>query len=159
MFKPNKAFRSVIAMLTGLILMTSLFLPVSAAAALGAASTDMPLHFLRSADCTDEVVEINGTIHMVNQVQADGSVIGHFNYQNVSGVGLTSGTTYQATTVDHIRLSAPFPSNITSVRSFLLISRGLSSNLVIHVIYHITVNESGEMTAFIEDLDMQCTQG
>ena len=144
-------------MLAGMMLMSSLFIPVSATSALGASSTDTPLYFLRSADCTGEVVEISGTIHTVNQIQVDGSVMGHFNYQNVKGLGLTSGNTYQTNAVDHIRLSAPFPSSITSVRSFLLISRGSSSNLLVHVAYHITISESGRTTAFIEDLDMQCT--
>ena len=129
----------------------------TSAAALGATNNDMPLYFLRSADCTAEVVEIQGIIHLVNKIQADGSVIGHFNYQDVRGLGLTSGNTYQVTAVDNIRLSAPFPSSITSVRSFLLVSRGSSSNFVIHIAYHITVSSSGEVTAFIEDMDMQCT--
>jgi hypothetical protein len=157
MHRQNNLLRSLISILAGLTLMFTIFLPGSAASALGATSTDMPLYFLRSADCTDEMVEISGTIHMVNQIQADGSAMGHFNYLNVSGVGLTSGNIYQTNAVDHIRLSAPFPSSITSVRSFLLISRGASSNLLIHVAYHITINEKGGMTAFIEDLDIQCT--
>jgi len=153
----NNLLSSFISRLAGVALMLSIFLPGSAASALGATSTDLQLHFLRSADCTQEIVEISGTIHMVNQIQADGSVMGHFNYLNVSGVGLTSGDTYQTNAVDHIRLSAPFPSSIASVRSFLLVSRGSSSNLLIHIAYHITVNEQGQLTAFIEDLDIQCT--
>jgi hypothetical protein len=157
MFKTNKSFHSVIAVLAGLILISSLFLSASAAAALGATSTDMPLHFLRSADCTDEVVEISGTVHLVNQVQTDGSVIGHFNYQNVSGVGLTSGTTYQTSAVDHFRLSAPFPSSVSSMQSFRLIGRGFESNLLVTVLYHVTVNANGEVAASIDDLSMQCT--
>jgi hypothetical protein len=157
MFKPNKPFHSVSAVLVVLMLMFSLFLPVSAASALGATSTDMSLYFLRSADCTDEVVEISGTVHVVNQVQSDGSVIGHFNYQNVSGVGLTSGAIYRIATVDHFRLSAPFPSSIASVSSFHLISRGAESNLLVSVFYHIAVNSNGAVSASIDDLRMQCT--
>jgi hypothetical protein len=157
MFKLTRSLTSLGSVLSGLILIASLFLHVSAASALGATSTDMPLDFLRSADCTGEIVEISGTIHMLNQVQADGSVIGHFNYLNVSGVGLTSGNTYRANAVDQFRLSAPFPSSINSVRSFLLISRGWSSNLLVTVLYHITVNANGEATTSIDDLTMQCT--
>ncbi len=118
MLKPTKFLITLISTFTGLTLIASLFLQVSIASALGATSTDMPLYFLRSADCTGEVVEISGTLHMLNQIQADGSVMGHFNYFNVSGVGLTSGNTYA---------------------------------------YHITISENGQMTAFIEDLDMHCT--
>jgi hypothetical protein len=104
-----------------------------------------------------EVVEISGTIHFVNETQADGSVIGHFNYQNVSAVGLTSGNMYQASAVDHFRLSAPFPSSISSVLNFQLISRGSSSNLLVTVLYHITVNANDGVTVSIDDLSMQCT--
>jgi hypothetical protein len=157
MIKPTRILSTWISILTGLTLTFSLFLTARSASALEATSTGMPLYFLRSADCTGEMVEISGTIHMVNQIQEDGSVMGHFNYLNVGGVGLTSGNTYQTNAADHIRLSAPFPSSINSVRSFLLISRGSSSNLLIHVAYHITIDENGKMTAFIEDLDMQCT--
>ena len=157
MSKPNKILHSWMARLAGLVLMASLFFSVGAASALGATSTDMPLHFLRSADCTNEVVEISGTLHLLNQVQADGSMIGHFNYQNVRAVGLTSGNTYQTSAVDQFRLSAPFPSTISSVQSFRLISRGVESNLLVTVLYHITVNANGEVTASIDSLTMQCT--
>ena len=137
-----------------LILMLSIASPASA---LRATSTDMPLHFIRSADCSAEEVEISGTIHMLNQTQADGSVIGHFNYQNVSGIGLSSGNTYRASAVNQVQLKAPFPSSIASSQSFQLISRGSDSNLLVHVLYHITVNANGEVTASIDDLRMQCT--
>ena len=157
MFKPNQLFHTFISTLAGLTLLFTLCLSAGAASALGATSTDMPVHFLRSADCTGEVVEISGTIHMLNQTQTDGSVIGHFNYQNVSGAGLTTGVVYRVTAVDDVRLRAPFPSSISSVQSFRLISRGAESNLLVTVLYHITVDANGEMTASIDDLNMQCT--
>ena len=146
-----------LSILTVVTLILSFFLSASPVSALGATSSDLPLYFLRSGDCTGEMVEISGTIHMVNQIQADGSAMGHFNYQDVRGIGLSTGNLYQVAAVDHIRLSAPFPSSINSVRSILLISRGSSSNLLIHVAYHITMSQDGKMTAFIEDLDIRCT--
>jgi hypothetical protein len=146
--------RTPLTLLTVLILVLGI---VPAVSALSAASTDLPLHFLRSADCTGEEVEISGTIHMVNKTLADGSVISHFNYQNVSGVGLTSGDTYRVSAVDHLQLKAPFPSSISSVRNFHLISQGSSSDLIVQALYHITVNVNGEVTASIDDLSMQCT--
>jgi len=157
MFKQNKIPHTWISMLGSLILMFAFVHPVSAAMGTGATSLQMPLFFLRSADCTDEVVEIRGTIHLVNQTQTDGTVIGHFNYQNVSAVGLTSGNIYRVSSVDQSSLASPFPSDITSVQSFHLISLGSSSNLLVHVLFHITVNAEGDVTASISDLDMQCT--
>jgi hypothetical protein len=121
-----------------------------------ATSTKIPLDFIRSNDCTGEQVELSGTIHLVSQQQSDGSVVGHFNYQNVSGVGLTSGTTYRASTVDTVRLAAPFPSDITSVGSFHLIGQGENDNLLVNALFHITVNANGEVTASIDDTSIRC---
>ena len=157
MSKVKKTLRFILSVLGAFTLLLSLFRPSASAAALSATSDQLPLYFLRSADCTDEVIEISGSIHMVSQTQADGSLIGHFNYQNVTGLGLTSGNAYRASAVDHARLQAPFPSSITSVRSFHLISRGGESNLLVQVLYHITVNANGEVTAAIDDLNTQCT--
>jgi hypothetical protein len=117
----------------------------------------MPLYFIRSADCSGEDVEISGTVHLLNKTLADGSILSHFNYQNVKGVGLTSGTTYRVSAVDQVKLSAPFPTSVHSVQSFHLISAGPDGNLLVHVLYHITVNASGEVTASIDELSMQCS--
>src|SRR5690242_52296 len=62
-----------LSILTVVTLILSFFLSASPVSALGATSSDLPLYFLRSGDCTGEMVEISGTIHMVNQIQADGS--------------------------------------------------------------------------------------
>ena len=121
-----------------------------------ATSTTIPLDAIRSGDCTGEDVELSGTIHLVSQTQSGGDVVGHFNYQGVSGVGLTSGTTYRSSTVDHFRLGAPFPSDITSVRSLRLISRGPEDNLLVRFLFHITVNANGEVTAEVKDVNMVC---
>lgn len=121
-----------------------------------ATSTTIPLDAIRSGDCTGEDVELSGTIHLVSQLQPDGSEVSHFNFQGVSGVGLTSGTKYRASSVDHVRLAAPFPSDITSVRSLRLISRGPEDDLLVRFLFHITVNANGEVTAEVEDVTSKC---
>jgi hypothetical protein len=121
-----------------------------------ATSTTIPLDGIRSGDCTGEDVELSGTIHLVSQLQSDGSEVGHINYQGVSGVGLTSGTTYRSSSVDNFRLAAPFPSDITSVRSLRLISPGPEDDLLVRFLFHITVNANGEITAEVEDVNFEC---
>jgi len=157
MFRPKKMTMICGSILATLMFLFSLSISSGSVSALGAASTEMPIHFIRSADCSGEDVEISGTIHMVNKTLVDGSVIGQFNYQDVTGVGLTSGITYRVSAVDQVRLAAPFPSSISSVQSFHLISNGSSSNLIVQVLYHVTVNANGEVTASIDSLSMQCT--
>src|SRR5688500_6708678 len=48
---------------------------------LRATSRFLEIRVLRSADCTDEIVEISGTVHLLFHEQADGSWIGHSTYQ------------------------------------------------------------------------------
>jgi hypothetical protein len=156
MIRARRTVRFLLLALGGLALAWfSLMSPVPTLWA--ATSYTIPLQFIRSADCTDELVEISGTIHLITQTQADGSVVGVFNYQGVTGVGLTSGSRYQVSAVDQVRLRAPFPSSITSTSSFHLISRGSASNLLVTVLYHITINGSGEATVSIDTMNMQCT--
>jgi hypothetical protein len=121
-----------------------------------ATSTKIPLDAITFNTCTGEEVELSGTIHLVSQTQSDGSVLGHINYQGVSGVGLTSGTEYRASSVDNFRLGAPFPSDIHSVRSFRLVGRGTEDNLLVKFLFHITVNADGEVTATVDDVSSQC---
>jgi hypothetical protein len=121
-----------------------------------ATSRTIPLHFIRSNECGDEDVEITGVIHLVSHTQPDGSVMGHFNYQHVTGLGLTSGIQYHVSAVDHLRLQAPFPSSIHSVRTFHLIGEGPGDRLLVQAMLHVTVNANGEVTAYIEDLTTRC---
>lgn len=122
----------------------------------GATSTGIPLHAIRSNECNGELVELSGTLHLVSHVLPDGSVLGHFNYQNVTGIGLSSGILYRASAVDQVRLEAPFPSSIQSVRHFRLIANGAGDDVLVDAIFHITVNANGEVTAEIEELTTRC---
>jgi hypothetical protein len=126
------------------------------ASATEANSRTMPLHFIRSNECTGEDVEISGTIHLVSKTQGDGGIVGHFNYQHVRGVGLTSGTEYRVSAVDLVHLSPPFPSSVHSVRSFRMIAPGSDANLLVDALMHITVNANGEVRASIDELSSRC---
>ena len=121
-----------------------------------ATSTTIPLQAIRSNECNGEQVELSGVIHLVSQTQPDGSVLGHFNYQHVTGIGLSSGIQYRASAVDQVRLEAPFPSSIQSVRHFRLLAQGTGDNVLVDAIFHITVNANGEVTAEIEELTTRC---
>lgn len=122
----------------------------------GATSTAMPLYAIRSNECNGEQVELRGVIHLLSQSLQDGSVLGHFNYQGVTGIGLSTGIQYRAAAVDQVRLEAPFPSSIQSVRHFRLIAQGAGDDVLVDAIFHVTVNDNGEVTAEIEELTTRC---
>ena len=138
------------------IVLVLLSLTAVVSAKQGATSHQLPLHAIRSGDCTGELVELTGIIHLVSHTQQDGSVIGHFNYQNVTGIGLTSGIRYHVSAVDHFHLSASIQSSVHSVRNFHLISEGSSDNLLVQGLYIINVNANGEVTVEVDDLSMVC---
>lgn len=132
--------------------------PLMASAA-AASSRTLPLHFIRSNECTGEDVEITGTIHFVSHTQPNGGIVGHFNYQHVTGIGLASGTEYRVSAVDHVHLSPPFPSSVHSVRSFRMIAPGPASDLLVNVLMHITVTANGDVTASVDRLSSRCAGG
>lgn len=163
---PRRAFHATVGISLLLVACSSPLAPVRdadpaslgplMASAIAATSRTLPLHFIRSNECTGEDVEITGTIHFVSKTQRDGGIVGHFNYQDVRGIGLTSGTEYRVSAVDHVHLSAPFPSSVHSVRSFRMIAPGSDDNLLVHVLMHITVTANGDVSASIERLSNRC---
>jgi hypothetical protein len=126
------------------------------ASASAATSSTLALHFIRSNECTGEDVEITGVIHLVSQTQPDGSVVGHFNYQDVTGTGLTSGTQYRVTATDQVHLSAPFPSSTHSVRVFRMIAPGPGNDLLVDALTLITVTANGDFSVSIDQLTTEC---
>jgi hypothetical protein len=125
-------------------------------ASVAADSRRLSLHFIRSNECTGEDVEITGTIHLVSKAEPDGGIVGHFNYQGVRAIGLTSGTEYRVSAVDHVHLSAPFPSSIHSVQSFRMIAPGQAGDLHVRALMHITVTANGDVSASIDELSTDC---
>jgi hypothetical protein len=118
--------------------------------------TTMPLHFIRSNECTGEDVEITGTIHLVSRTKSDGTVVGGFWYEDTRGVGLTSGIEYRVFAFDFVRLSAPAGSSVLSVRSFRMFAPGPGNNLHVHAFTLIKVGADGVARPSIDRLIMRC---
>jgi len=122
---------------------------------MAAKSFVIPLNATRS-NCNGETVVLTGKIHMLSQVQADGSVVGHFNYQNVTGKVNPGGDIYRTSAVDHYRISAPVLSGWKSVSNFNLIGKGSSSNLRVKISYQLSVNNQGDVMVSIDTIKIQC---
>ena len=150
MFQTRKIFH-----LFGIALVFISFMAV-VSNVMAATSGSIELNAIRSDDCSGEPVQLSGLIHFVSQTQRNGDVVGHFNYQAVTGLGLISGTRYHVSTIDQFRLAAPFPSSIYSVRSFRLISEGGDDNLLVRALFLITVNANGEIAMTIDELTTSC---
>ncbi len=128
----------------------------STASPAAAAGRTLPLHFIRSNECTGEDVEITGVIHLLSQAQPGGGIVGHFNYQRVTGSGLTSGTEYHVAAVDQVHLLPPFPSSVHSVQIFRMIAPGAANDLLVSVLTHVTVTANGDISASVDQLSARC---
>ena len=83
----------------------------------------------------------------------------HFQPMGGNGVGTVTGDKYQATgiTRDGINFNAGgLPAEETLVDNFRWIGWGRGNNLLVHTTFHITVNENGVVTAFVDNTSVEC---
>jgi len=80
----------------------------------------------------------------------------HGNLQGVSGTGLTTGDKYQATGVINAEFNGKLGEEQTFVRNVHIVGQGNGNNSLIHVLFHITVNPNGSVTAFVDILNVEC---
>lgn len=111
-----------------------------------------------------EFVVFTGTIHDILHfsVNDNHALIDTFsNYQNFSGVGLTSGDKYRLTGGGHALLSFDVNDGAPEVDSFHLnvsnvIGQGKAPNLILRDTSHFTINANGELTAAHSNFVFEC---
>jgi hypothetical protein len=107
-----------------------------------------------------EMIQLSGsllaTLHATDL--GDGRFVStfHFNPQGVTGVGLTSGATYQGTGVTRGTVTLTVGSTTTTVNSFKLIGAGRTPNYLETDVMHLTVNAQGVVTASIDRSSITC---
>jgi hypothetical protein len=154
------------------VLVLSLLVLASSAPALAEATTE---HFDATYTIVDqdiiydclgdgETIRINGTIHIQGQITYDANGVGHFfaeqNMQGVSGVGLTTGTTYQfidsrpQDTSDHqFNLNGKETTFIINTR---IIGQGPDNDLRDHETYHLGYNANGDLVVQLDHITFEC---
>jgi hypothetical protein len=156
------------------VLLTFVFLAsltlVSSAAALAQAETTttnqtIPIAAVVGSPCTAESIDIAGNMHVVVHTTVSDSGEFHFsahlNYQDVSGTGRTSGTTYRATDAGHTTFNGSgdvgSANEVTNEFTFQLISAGSDDNFRVKGLFHTTVNANGETTSDVMRLEGDCS--
>lgn len=157
-----KALRNVGLALVFLFALTAL-------PAMASASTDTaPVSFSMDVPCAaggaGEEVYFSGNIHTVSNITLDGSggfhSENHVNASEISGVGVTTGDKYQATSATNEtrylsgQVGAEY--EYTYVSSFQIIGEGTAVNFLVHYRYHLTVNANGEWTADFSNYRAEC---
>ena len=143
------------------------FVPTLAQADTWTVSNETPISGVLTNDYCPfaEPVAYSGTLHAESHVTLDGdggyhSHL-HFNDQNVSGTGLTSGSTYRLVT-DLLSFSFnirfPFPHEIAQVNRFNLVGQGPDNNMQGKFTVHVTINANGEVTVNFANFSFECNK-
>jgi hypothetical protein len=122
---------------------------------------DMTVWIPCALDGAGEAVYLTGALHSVWHWGEDESggwhATSHFQPQGLSGIGQTSGDTYQGTGVTRWSTNFNvFPYNDTYVNNYRMIGQGPGNNFTVHETYHITINANGELTAEVANFRVAC---
>jgi hypothetical protein len=162
---------AVVAVLLAVVgLGLTLFTRVGTAHASGVSTTfseSFPINRTVFVSCAaggaGEDVFLSGDLHELVHATfaADGSFFEDFseNFQDVSGVGLTTGAKYQGTGVTRFDLheaSAIFPVIDTQVSNFRIIGQGPDNNFLVHDNFQVTANADGTVTASHNNFSLTC---
>jgi hypothetical protein len=112
--------------------------------------------------CTGEQVTFSGTMQVTNHMTTDASggthLRTHTNYQNVTGTGVLSGSTYRVGTVSNevVNDNDGPQLNATVISTVKLIGPGSTLNYFLRIVMHITINANGETTSNVQEVVIEC---
>ena len=138
--------------------------PVSAAAGTFTDNVRIPFELFVFVPCAaggeGEEVFLSGTLHVLFHTTIDNQggfhAKFHFQPQGISGTGLVTGAKYQATGVTQGTDNGKVGFESTFVNNFKIIGQGPGNNFLIHENFHFTVNANGEVTAFVDNIRIEC---
>ena len=123
---------------------------------------DLTVFIPCAAGGTGEEVELSGNLHVLFHVTINGNnavVKTHAQPQGISGIGLTTGRSYQATGVTQ-DVSKTSASNgqfaFSFVNNFKIIGQGPRNNYLLHETFHVTFNAKGVLTTEVEKFSVEC---
>ena len=109
-----------------------------------------------------ELVLVQGTLHLQDHITINNNranIKTHAQPQGASGVGLTTGDTYNATGVTQEQDSIPIVNGafeFTFINNFRIIGQGPNNNLLVHQTIHQTINANGEVTTTVVNQSVEC---
>lgn len=112
-----------------------------------------------AADGAGELVLVEGTLHVLITETSNANHLSfkvHFQPQGARGTGLTTGDTYHATGVTQEHVSLGPGVTDTFVNNFRIIGQGPDNNLLVHQVFHLTINANGELTADVIHQSVEC---
>jgi hypothetical protein len=86
-------------------------------------------------------------------------VLGHLNSQQLTGIGVPSGTRYNVNFINNSIFNARIGgANITTLETMMnVVSRASGENSQIQTVLHTTINANGETTSQFQNFHVHCT--
>lgn len=157
-------------LITFTLALTLLILSVAGAAlaqALTITTNDfVPFALVAFVPCANggagELVLVQGTLHLQDHITINNNranIKTHAQPQGASGVGLTTGDTYNATGVTQEQDSIPIINGafeFTFINNFRIIGQGPNNNLLVHQTIHQTITPNGDVTTTVVNQSVEC---
>jgi hypothetical protein len=147
--------------LLGLISVVALA-SLSAGQAAVTENMSVPVDTFTVIPCIGDTVDLTGRLHILVSFTSNNNSVSEtllFNPQGITGVDLTTGTTYRLAgeTLDQFSSSLiNGQTETTFVDNFPLIGHGSATDYRVHVTTHVTINADGTTTANIDNMDITC---
>ncbi|WP_141434405.1 hypothetical protein [Bacillus sp. 03113] len=110
----------------------------------------------------EEVVTLKGRVHYVENLTPDHDggyhVLLKWNYLNVKGTGVTSGTPYVLTSRDQLVLNIKAGETVTATFNNHAISLGKAPDFLVHGTYHVTIDAEGNLKTEVSHLKASCIE-
>jgi hypothetical protein len=108
----------------------------------------------------DEVIAFEGNIHYKENATTDGNGGSHikiqWNYVNVKGFGLTSGVRYVLKASDTIVSNVKAGQILSGSFTTHAIAQGAATDVLIHGVYHVTLDADGNVVTEVSHLKASC---
>jgi hypothetical protein len=156
--------RWVIIMILLSIVLTAGAAPVSADSVVSMQNYSIPLTISRMVYCAaggaGEFVTFTGMLHIVffsvENEQGDVVQKSQVNFQDMAGVGNTTGDIYRATGMSQGISTLVAGETYTNVNNINIVAQGKGSKFTTHWNFHITQNANGEITADVFNFHEEC---
>jgi hypothetical protein len=109
-----------------------------------------------------EIVDLSGPLHTLISFTINANNVSgyfHFQPQDISGTGESTGAKYKATGVTLQSFKSSLQngqSNLTYVNNFRIIGQGPGNNFLVHETLHITFNADGTVTVSHDNFTIDC---
>jgi hypothetical protein len=124
--------------------------------------TMMMVYIPCAANGAGEMVQLSGRLHVLMTFTINGNNVSgkyHFQPQGISGVGMTTGSKYQATGVTQNSFKGSLKNGVyaeTYVNNFRIIGQGPGNNFLVHENMRITIDENGVVTVVHDNFSVEC---